>query len=315
MNFFRTIIPIKKELDIKHPNKIMMFGSCFTENIGQKLIDHKFSVSCNPLGILFNPISIQQTIFRIINNTPVTKDDLFEVEGVWNSFLFHSQFAQLSAQDYLNNVNQKIEEAHSFLKSCDFLFITLGTAWIYEDKATNQPVANCHKVESSRFNRRRISETECCDTLLNIIQEIQTINQQIKFIFTVSPIRHWKDGAHGNQLSKSTLLLSIDKICEMYSDCSYFPSYEILMDELRDYRFYADDMLHPSESAINYIWERFSDCYFSEETKKINKEVEEINLAINHRPFNPDSLNYQRFKENTQKKIKDIENKYPFIKF
>lgn len=315
MNFFRTIIPIKKELDIKHPNKIMMFGSCFTENIGQKLIDHKFSVSCNPLGILFNPISIQQTIFRIINNTPVTKDDLFEVEGVWNSFLFHSQFAQLSAQDYLNNVNQKIEEAHSFLKSCDFLFITLGTAWIYEDKATNQLVANCHKVESSRFNRRRISETECCDTLLNIIQEIQTINQQIKFIFTVSPIRHWKDGAHGNQLSKSTLLLSIDKICEMYSDCSYFPSYEILMDELRDYRFYADDMLHPSESAINYIWERFSDCYFSEETKKINKEVEEINLAINHRPFNPDSLNYQRFKENTQKKIKDIENKYPFIKF
>lgn len=315
MNFFRTIIPIKKELDIKHPNKIMMFGSCFTENIGQKLIDHKFSVSCNPLGILFNPISIQQTIFRIINNTPVTKDDLFEVEGVWNSFLFHSQFAQLSAQDYLNNVNQKIEEAHSFLKSCDFLFITLGTAWIYEDKATNQPVANCHKVESSRFNRRRISETECRDTLLNIIQEIQTINQQIKFIFTVSPIRHWKDGAHGNQLSKSTLLLSIDKICEMYSDCSYFPSYEILMDELRDYRFYADDMLHPSESAINYIWERFSDCYFSEETKKINKEVEEINLAINHRPFNPDSLNYQRFKENTQKKIKDIENKYPFIKF
>ncbi len=315
MDSFRTIIPIQKELDIKHTNKVMMFGSCFTENIGQKLIDHQFSVSCNPLGILFNPISILQTISRVVDNKKVTEKELFEYEGVWNSFAFHSQFAKLSAADYLANINPIIEESHQFIKSCDFLIITLGTAWVYEDTETNEIVANCHKVASTRFNRRRISSTECCDAILSIIEKVHTINEHANFLFTVSPIRHWKDGAHGNQLSKATLLLAIDKICEMYSDCFYFPSYEILMDELRDYRFYADDMFHPSEFALNYIWERFSDCYFSEETQAINKEVESLNQALHHRPFNTESQSYKSFHEKTLNRIAELEKKYPFIKF
>ncbi|MBO7636866.1 MAG: GSCFA domain-containing protein [Paludibacteraceae bacterium] len=315
MDSFRTIIPIQKELDINHSNKVMMFGSCFTENIGQKLIDHKFSVSCNPLGILFNPISILQAINRIVDNKKVTEQELFEHEGVWNSFSFHSQFAQLSVSEYLANINPIIDASHQFIKSCDFLFITLGTAWIYEDTETNEIVANCHKVASTRFNRRRVSTTECCDAILSAIEKIHKVNEHVNFIFTVSPIRHWKDGAHGNQLSKATLLLAIDKICDMYSNCSYFPSYEILMDELRDYRFYADDMLHPSEFALKYIWERFSDCYFSEETKAINKEVESLNQALHHRPFNPESHSYKTFQEQTQTRIAELEKKYPFIKF
>ena len=315
MDSFRTIIPIQKELDINHSNKVMMFGSCFTENIGQKLIDHKFSVSCNPLGILFNPISILQAINRIVDNKKVTEQELFEHEGVWNSFSFHSQFAQLSVSEYLANINPIIDASHQFIKSCDFLFITLGTAWIYEDTETNEIVANCHKVASTRFNRRRVPTTECCDAILSAIEKIHKVNEHVNFIFTVSPIRHWKDGAHGNQLSKATLLLAIDKICDMYSNCSYFPSYEILMDELRDYRFYADDMLHPSEFALKYIWERFSDCYFSEETKAINKEVESLNQALHHRPFNPESHSYKTFQEQTQTRIAELEKKYPFIKF
>lgn len=313
MNSFRTEISIQQELNITHQNKMMMFGSCFTENIGQKLIDHFFPVSCNPLGILFNPISIQQAIHRIIHNQKVKAEELFESDGVWNSFDFHSQFARLSKDEYLSNINSIIETAHLHLVSCDYIFITLGTSWIYEEIESNKVVANCHKVSPEHFNRRRISVSECSNVLVSILQELKAIKENIKIIFTVSPIRHWKDGAHGNQLSKSILLLSIDNICNNYSDCYYFPSYEIMMDDLRDYRFYADDMLHPSEQAQNYIWKRFEGCYFSDNTQQINRKIEQIMLALQHRPFNPESKGYQQFKEKTIGSIKQLQEEYPFL--
>ncbi len=312
---FRTIIPIQKELSINHRDPMMMFGSCFTEYMGRRLNDLLFPISCNPLGILFNPISILQTIQRIVSNKKVTQKDLFQQEGVWNSFDFHSQFAQLSAEDYIANINRQIEEAHQFAKSARYIFFTLGTSWVYEKNTDHKVVANCHKMPSNLFSRRRISCDECVEALSLMIQQIRSINKEAKVVFTVSPIRHWKDGAHGNQLSKATLLLAIDKLCETERNCHYFPSYELLMDELRDYRFYADDMLHPNDLAQAYIWEKFQECYFNEETNQLNKRIEQVNQAIHHRPFNPKSEGFAKFKAQTLQNIEKLREDYPFLSF
>lgn len=312
---FRTVVNIKKESDIQHCHKVLMFGSCFTEHIGKRLVEHLFQVKCNPLGILFNPASIFQSIERIVQNQFVRKADLIETDGVWNCYDFHSQFARLSANDYLQNINEQINETHHFLKECDFIFITLGTAWTYRLNRTGKIVGNCHKSPSNLFSRKRLTVSDCVDYISKTILQIREVNPNVNFVFTISPIRHWKDGAHGNQLSKSTLLLALDEVCQKLENCNYFPSYEILMDDLRDYRFYANDMLHPNEIAQEYIWDKFGDCFFSEETKSLNKEIRSILLALQHRPFNPESSSYQKFVEQTQKRIKDLEEKYPFIRF
>lgn len=312
---FLTEIPFKKELDINHHHGILLLGSCFTENIGRRLEACHFRVSCNPLGILFNPVSIQQTIERILEDRKVTEEEVVETDGVWNSFDFHSQFAKCSLSEYLSNINQQIELAHQFIKNTDFVFITLGTAWVYEENESHHIVANCHKVPANRFTRKRISESECTERLKTIVNRLKAVNEKMNIIFTVSPIRHWKDGAHGNQLSKSILLLSVDNVCRDMQNCHYFPSYELMMDELRDYRFYADDMLHPSEQAQAYIWEKFGDTYFSEETQQINKEVLSLEQALHHRPINPDSESFKRFQEETQKKKQILVQKYPFLHF
>ncbi len=312
---FLTEIPLKKELDINHNHRILLFGSCFTENIGRKLEACHFDVSCNPLGILFNPVSIQQTIERILEDREVTKNEVFETDGVWNSFDFHSQFAQCSLSEYISNINQQINSAHKFIQDTDFVFITLGTAWVYEEKESKHVVANCHKIPSTHFSRKRISESECTERLMTIAKQLKNTNEKVNVIFTVSPIRHWKDGAHGNQLSKSILLLSVDNVCREIQGCHYFPSYELMLDELRDYRFYAEDLLHPNELAQTYIWEKFEDTYFSEETKQINKEVLNLEQALHHRPINPKSENFKRFQEETQIRKKILVQKYPFLHF
>ncbi len=308
---FSTTIKLEQEADITYASKIMMFGSCFSEHIGNKLDSLKFNVSNNPLGILFNPCSILATIQRIATKQLFTEQDIFCREGIWNSFHLHSRFAQLSAQEYLNNANAQLVSAHEFLKKTSHLFITLGTAWIYELAEDGTIVANCHKENKDKFSRRRLSVEECIETLQKTIDTVHDIQPNIQITFTVSPIRHWKDGAHGNQISKSTLLLAIESILEEYPAVKYFPAYEIMMDELRDYRFYASDLLHPNEMAINYLWERFSESRISPQTQEEMNLVERLISAINHRPFNPESESYRKFKAKTLELIGEMEKKLP----
>lgn len=311
----QTVVKINKELNINYYSKVLMFGSCFSEHIGNKLQRLKFSVMNNPLGILFNPFSISQTIQRIIQNKPFSEADLFEHEGVWNSFSLHSEFAALSPKQYLENANQKLDTTHSFLRDCDYLFITLGTAWIYRRIETGEIVANCHKVPASFFNRSRESVVNIVSVLSDMITQLKAFNPALQIIFTVSPIRHWRDGAHDNQISKSSLLLSIEEIQDQWSDIHYFPAYEIMMDELRDYRFYAEDMIHPNALAINYIWEKFSQYSFNEVCLKEILEFEKIGRAIAHKPFNQQSESYRKFKENTLQLILELQQKFPHIDF
>ncbi len=311
---FRTEIQIpKSQTDISYRDNLLLFGSCFTENSGNKLSAHKFKADINPFGILYNPYSIENAINILLKKKQFTEDDLFFHNGIWNSFSHHGSFSDISKEVCLLKINDRINSTSNILKEVDHLLITFGTAWIYELKETNQIVANCHKLPEKTFNRRRLNVKEIADSYTHLLTDIYSLNPSVNIIFTVSPIRHWKDGAHENQLSKSTLLLAIAQLQEKFNNIQYFPAYEIVMDELRDYRFYEEDMLHPSKVAINYIWERFSDTYFSIETKQIQQQIVEICKAQNHRPFNPETEEHLAFLKKTEEKKLKLKAQYPFL--
>lgn len=313
---FRTEIKIERaKQDICHRNKIVSFGSCFSENIGERLASLKFDILVNPFGILYNPESIRVSAERLMDGSPLSEKEIFENQGLWHSFLHHSRFSKTSPGEFLANANDALTSASAFLKCSDLLLITFGTAWVYRLKESGSIVSNCHKLPGNLFFRERLSVDEIVKNYNSLLASLNRINPSLRVIFTVSPIRHWKDGANGNQLSKATLLLAIEEICKRNSNCEYFPAFEILMDELRDYRFYADDMLHPSSAAVEYIWERFSDCYFSDETKGLIREIAKISASANHRPFNSDNERHAIFKKNLLAQIEKLSAKHPNLDF
>ena len=285
-------------------------GSCFSENIGDKFREAKFCIDNNPFGIVYNPISIKNGILRMMEKKKYQIDELFEHDDIWYSFDHHSHFSGTGREDVLQNINVRLLKSAEFLKSADLLFITFGTSFIYELKTNRQVVSNCHKLPSGTFERRNVGVEEIYNEYSDLLEELYKYNPDLNVIFTVSPIRHWKDGAHGNQLSKATLLLAIDKICNKYNQTLYFPSYEILLDDLRDYRFYNDDMLHPNITANNYIWQKVKDSFMESETIVIMEEIVKIVQAVNHKPFNPKSDAFLAFANNFLDKIKLLKGKY-----
>ena len=304
---FRTQIEIKKsDIDIDYDSNILFIGSCFSNNIGLILKDNKFNTLINPFGVVYNPISIYNSLNFLISNKLFTDKDLFFDGNLYNSFYHHSSFSNTNKENCLNHINTNINKAHKYLQQTNFLFITFGTSWVYEHFETNKIVSNCHKLPAKEFKRYRLTVAEITTLYNKLIQKLKTINPTLKIIFTVSPIRHWKDGAHQNQLSKATLHLAIDEIINSTNNCFYFPSYEIIMDDLRDYRFYASDMLHINEIGVNYIWEKFSDTYFTDKTKNYKNQINKIIAAKNHKPFNPKSIEYQKFAQNQLNKISEL---------
>jgi hypothetical protein len=279
-------------------------GSCFSENIGDKFRESKFCIDNNPFGIVFNPLSIKNGIIRLIENKPYKPDDLILHDDIWCSFDHHSRFSGIDRDEVLQNINQRLNNSAEFLKTADFLFITFGTSFVYELKNNKQVVSNCHKLPSGTFERRSVGIEEIFNDYTYLLNELYKYNPDINVIFTVSPIRHWSDGAHGNQLSKATLLLATDKICNQFNKTLYFPSYEILLDDLRDYRFYNDDMLHPNSTANNYIWQKVKDSFMDSETILVMDETEKIVQAVNHKPFNPNSDSFRVFTSKSLEKIK-----------
>ncbi len=291
---FTTPIPIPKhENNISHNDKIMLLGSCFTENIGNKLSTNGFETLINPFGILYNPFSICSSLDRIINLTFLDAGDLVKVNEFWYSYEHHGFFRNENKDNLLQAINLDITKANSFLKQTNWLIITLGTAWVFFLKENNKILGNCHKLNPQLIDRRLLSTEEIIKHTTLTISNIRKINPNIKIILTVSPIRHWKQGYRENLISKSTLHLATEQICKTINDCSYFPAYEIVMDELRDYRFYQSDMLHPSEVAVDYIWEKFSTHLFSEETMQLCKGYSKLYSMKQHRAFNPESEGYK----------------------
>jgi hypothetical protein len=292
----------------------MALGSCFAENIGLQLAAFRFDIDINPFGILYNPASIAASLNRLLDGNAFTGNDLTERNGLWHSFSHHGQFSAASTNETLKLINDRFYAAADRITTCNHLLITFGTSWIYQLRDNQQIVANCHKFPESHFTRRRLSVEEISEEWIALTERLRKINPEVNIIFTVSPIRHWRDGAHENLLSKSTLLLAIDRIGQS-AGTAYFPAYELMMDELRDYRFYAADMLHPSTQAVTYIRERFSGVWFDEATKQALAEVEQINKALLHRPLHPDSEEYIHFCNHTAQRIETLKQRYPHIRF
>ncbi|MDO5665221.1 MAG: GSCFA domain-containing protein [Bacteroidia bacterium] len=314
MDFRTQVIIPKSNFSIDHSTKMMLLGSCFSENIGVKLLRNKFQVKVNPFGIVYNPLSVASVVKRVLSNNNFDETDLVFHNDVYQSFLHHGVFSHPDKSICLKNISESFVNAAEFIRKTDIFLITFGTAYVYKLKSTEEIVGNCHKFPSDTFTRERLSVEEIVDEWEEIIKTVLSINPDTKFIFTISPIRHWKDGAHENQISKSILHLAIDNLQKKFAlSLSYFPAFEILLDELRDYRFFADDMMHPSSVAIDYIWERFCETYFSEKTIIINSEWERISQSLNHRPLNEQTENYHRFLEQTLQKLTVFQNNHPQI--
>jgi len=317
MQFFTEIQIPEFQWKMDYSKSMMFFGSCFSENIGQRLIDLKFKVDMNPFGILYNPESIANSLKIIIESRIFSEDDLFCDQGIWNSFYHHSRFSDVDQQATLGKINNRILSSNEFLKKADFLVITFGTAWVYELVKTGQIVSNCHKIPASEFKRFRLEVSDIINVYVELLEQIWKFNPGLKVIFTVSPIRHWKDGAVENQVSKATLLLAIDLLVSRFGrqKCNYFPSYELMMDELRDYRFYAEDMLHLSPVAVDYIFERFCQVAVTEESLKVSKEVVKILKASMHRPFNNSTSEHNKFIQANLLEIDKLTERFPFLNF
>lgn len=298
---FRTEIDAQKSLwGISHKDKICLIGSCFTSNIGKKLQESGFTTLLNPYGIIYNPYTIAECLLHCLENKPLNNEDLLQAGDFWVSYSHHGDFrAQTQAQE-LYLINTEIDRAHKWLKETKYLIITLGSAWIYTNKENGRVMGNCHKLNPNLFSRGLMSLQETTQCLKESISSFlaTTTVQNPKIILTVSPIRHWKDGAHGNQISKSTLHLAIENILQKFEQAVYFPSYEIILDDLRDYRFYEEDMLHPNPMAVNYIWEKFSQSYFNQKTMELCTMFQKLNKMKAHRPFNPEDKEYQKHLQN-----------------
>lgn len=301
---------------ISHTDGILMLGSCFAGNMGRFMSEYKFKVDINPFGVQYNPMSVAEAISQIIINKTYGDEDLFKYNELWHSNMHHSDFSSKEKQEVVNKINNRILQAHNKLKQTEWVIVTFGTSFVYREKESNRLVSNCHKRPEREFIRTILTVEEIVSKYSTIISRLKEVNTNIKVLFTVSPIRHTKDGMHGNQVSKATLLIAVDEIIRNNSDCAYyFPSYELMMDELRDYRFYCDDFVHPTEFAIRYIWEKFSNSLFDDDTKKTITKIDEINKNLNHRAFNPNTEAHKRFLQNTKKKIESLTKEKPTLDF
>lgn len=314
---FRTKIPIPiSDFQIDYNSKIVSLGSCFAENIGEKFAYFQFQNMVNPFGIIFNSVSIEKLIRRSIQKDYFTEKDVFFQNDLWHCFEVHSELSHPDKIIFLENLNKVIETTCQQITESTHIIITLGTAWVYRNLESTEIVANCHKVPQKEFSKELLPVEVIQQSLENIIQLISKINPEVKFVFTISPVRHIKDGFVENQRSKAHLITAIHEIINQKSSIiNYFPSYEIMMDELRDYRFYAEDMLHPGQVAIDYIWERFRVTTISELAYKTMEEVNSVQRALAHRPFNPNSESHVKFLSNLEEKKKRLVSQFPFMEF
>lgn len=287
---FRTIVqPLKGYQGlVSHEQPVVMLGSCFTDNIGGCLLGGGFPACVNPCGTLYNPASIASALLDILYERPYTRDDLFQHEGLWHSWSHHSRFSGPDPDAVVEHINKSQAEASEALSKASALFITFGTSWIFRLTEEGRVVANCHKKPATLFQREMLNTQKVYGLWKKMLRELQARYPDLKTVFTVSPIRHLADGAHGNQASKSTLLLAIDQLTQEFKDTSlYFPAYEIMMDDLRDYRFYAADMLHPSPVAVAYIYDKFCESFMTQATVMKALQAEREARRAAHRPLHP----------------------------
>ncbi len=311
---FRTTFNITPSgMKISYPDPVMFIGSCFSKSIGSQFEAGHMPVMINPSGTVYNPVSVCNTLNSITDRKNYTVDDLYNHKGTWLSFNHYTDFSGNDPDKVLGKINIKLEEAFNFLSRARFLFVTFGTARVYRWNESGKVVSNCHKLPASHFTQELLTVCEITTLWQRQLEKLESLFPDLKVVFTISPIRHLKDGAHQNQVSKSVLFLAIEDLVEHTSAPEYFPSYELVMDDLRDYRYYEEDMLHLTSSAINYIWEAFSECYFDRSTRELWQEVSRITRAFSHRIKSDSPDQIKKFAEKILSRIDSVTGKVPEI--
>ncbi|MDO5509663.1 MAG: GSCFA domain-containing protein [Weeksellaceae bacterium] len=309
---FRTRIPLEvSEKKISHDSVVLLLGSCFAENMGQLMRDYKFPVLINPFGIQFHSMGIENALMRMYSCEHYTENEIFQNGDLFFSWDHSAHFSSPSKSKILHHINNAIDSGNAVLQKANVTIITLGTAWVYKLVDAEYIVSNCHKVPARRFKKLLLPSYEILGSLRRIVALLQDVNPGMEIIFTVSPVRHIKDGFVENNVSKGRLLNAVYEVVQETLAVSYFPSYEIVMDELRDYRFYKDDFLHPNDQALKYIWERFADVYFTTETQGLNDEIASVRRSLEHRPINPHSIAHKKFRFDTLKKLEQLAQEFP----
>ncbi len=315
MKFHLNFTPASCGFKINHNNRLFLIGSCFSDHMGQLLQAHKFQTTVNPNGVLFNPRSIQKAITQAINSEAPSPDALIEHDEHVFSYLHHSKIKAKHKDELLLIIKQLNAANLEALKNSDFLFITLGSAYHYYHSGLMSTVANCHKQNQTLFEKQLMLPQEIVNDYKLMIDALKQINPKLHVIFTVSPVKHLKDGVVENNLSKASLLLAAHQLVKEYQHCHYFPAYELVNDDLRDYRFYKADLAHPSQQAVDYVWQKFSDCFFDENTKKINHEIQKLNTYLNHNSLHANENSDHKHTAYIAKQKSLIQQLNPVIQF
>ncbi len=299
---------------LDHQSNILMMGSCFTDNIGRMLEKYLFTVCINPFGVTYNPLSVKKGLEALLQRETYTENDLDHFNDLWFSFDHYTGFSSPDLDDTLKKINLSFDRAKEMLQKANFMVLTWGTSWVYTYNATGEVVCNCHKIPANQFTRSRLTTREIIGAYESFLPSLFEFNPHLKILLTVSPVRHWKEGAHGNQLSKATLLLAQGALLKQYPDrLFYFPSYEIVMDELRDYRFYAQDLVHTNDLATHYIWEKFDHALLSNTAQTIIRELNPLLKMMDHRPLIKQGEAYRKLVRQRGEKLKLLKEIYPFL--
>ncbi|SKD10352.1 GSCFA family protein [Chitinophaga ginsengisegetis] len=299
---------------IQYDHELLLMGSCFAEEIGEKLQEHRFNTVVNPHGILYNPLSITKALTSYLDGKVYTPGDLFQHNDLWNSWDHHSRFSGLTPEATLDNISRMQAAATHAIENADWLVITLGSAHAYILKENNRLVGNCHKVPAGNFYKRLLTVDEIVTALDNVMHRLFFRNKKINILFTVSPVRYIRDGVVENNLSKAILLQAVHHLVNKFNRLFYFPAYELVIDDLRDYRFYKEDMVHPNELAVNYVWEQVVKAGISPASQELLHSIAEINRAANHRPFNPESAQHRQFLQHYAAKVQQLMAAHPQLK-
>jgi hypothetical protein len=310
----RTTFNISPSLNkITYNDPVIFIGSCFATAIGNKFKTGHMPVMINPSGTVYNPVSVGNTLSKILSGKNYVKKDLYNNNGKWLSFDYYTDFSSINQDKTLRSINLRLVNARKFIANSRFLFVTFGTARVYRWKQTGEIVSNCHKIPAEYFSHELLKVSDIVSSWNKLLDILKSQYPDIKVTFTISPVRHWKDGAHGNQVSKSILFLAVEELLDHPSKPAYFPAYELLMDDLRDYRYYDDDMLHPSSTAVDYIWRAFSDCYFDVRTRELWKEVSGISRAVSHKIQTTSMDEINKFARNIISRIDSVGEKIPSL--
>jgi lysophospholipase L1-like esterase len=317
METFRTELNCPQApFNLDQGDPVLLVGSCFTEHLGGRLSERKFPVLTNPFGIVYNPESMIRSLERLSDGErPFERADLFEHQGLWHSWEHHGSFSDPDWEAALLRINASYREASLFLKKAEYLILTLGTADVHVLRGSGQVVANNHKMPGEVFGQRRLGAEETAERLAGLLTRLKAQQPALQVILTISPVRHLRLGHVENQRSKSVLVLACADVCARLPWVDYFPAYELLLDDLRDYRFYGPDMVHPSETAVEYIWDVFSRVYFTEATRALNRQMEKVLAAVRHRPFHPDTAAHRAFASGQLQVLKQLEEAHPGLDF